>query len=151
MLHVLGGVAALGTGASVLALPKGTRVHRLLGRGYVASMALLLVTSLGIYELRDEPSVFHGVTILAAALVAAGWTFARRLRGRPAGEPLRWHLRAMQTSYLVLVVTLTAQFLDRLPLPSPALNAMVFLQLPIFLGPVLVVRSKRRHLARRRH
>lgn len=149
MIHVVGGVAALGTGAGVLALPKGTALHRALGRTYVAAMAVPLASSFGIYQLRGGPSAFHAVTIVASALVAAGWILARRMRRAPDPDTLRWHLRLMQMSYLVLVVTFVAQFFDRLPLPSPALNAIDFLQLPAITGFVLIVRSERRHLAGR--
>lgn len=106
-VHVAAGLVALLTGGVQVVLRKGSRRHRLVGRGYVAAMAVLLVSSFGIYELRDGPSVFHAVTVVAAALVAAGWLAARRM---PTAGALRWHLLLMQASYLVLILTFVAQF-----------------------------------------
>lgn len=148
LVHVLAGCAALLTGASVLLAAKGTRRHRVLGRSYVGSMAVLLATSLGIYETRAGPTLFHGVTVLAASLVLAGVVAIRRGRGPGrSSDPVRWHLRLMPLSYLVLLVTFVAQFFDRLPLRSPALNAILFLQVPLVLGVVLIVRADRRRAA----
>jgi hypothetical protein len=50
----------------------------------------------------------------------------------------------MQATLLVLIVTGTAQFFDRLPLPNDALNAIVFLQVPLIIGIMSIVRSSRK-------
>lgn len=146
-VHVVAGVAALITGAAQVGLRKGTRRHRLVGRLYVAAMVVLLVSSVGIYELRDGPSLFHAVTVLAGVLVAAGWWSARQLAAMHHTVWLRRHLWLISLSYLALVVTFTAQFFDRLPLPSPAANAIVFLQIPMIAGTAAIALAERR----RRH
>ncbi|MGB7235348.1 MAG: hypothetical protein WBD41_05120 [Rhodococcus sp. (in: high G+C Gram-positive bacteria)] len=56
----------------------------------------------------------------------------------------RRHAAAMQATLLVLIVTGTAQFFDRLPLPNDALNAIVFLQVPLIIGIMSIVRSSRK-------
>lgn len=141
-VHAVGAVLALVAGAVVLLLSKGTRAHRRWGWSYVASLVAMAVSSFGIYELRDGPSIFHLVSVLTLAVVTFG--LAQPLRRHRSDWMVR-HLLAMQVSYLMLVVTGIAQFFDRLPLPNDALNAIVFLQLPSIVGFVLIVRSSRRH------
>lgn len=112
----------------MLTLAKGTVRHRFLGRIYVAAMAVMLASSLAIQELRNGPSVFHVVTI-ATTIVLVAAVVAARLR-RPQGGWRSRHLRLARLSYLMLVLTFVAQFFDRLPLPSAALNAIVFSRSP---------------------
>lgn len=107
-------------------------------------MAVLLVSSVGIYELRGGPSLFHAVTVLAGVLVAAGWWSARQLAATDRLVWRRRHRWLISLSYLALVITFTAQFFDRLPLPSAAANAIVFLQLPLIAGIAAIVVTDRR-------
>lgn len=125
-LHVVAAVVALVAGAVVLLRRKGVRAHRYWGWGYTATLEVMAVTSFGVYELRDGPSVFHAVSVLTLVVLVVGIAEARRRR--PGWR--RRHAIFLPVSYLMLVVTGTAQLFDRLPLPSDALNAIVFLQLP---------------------
>lgn len=91
--------------------------------------------------------MFHIVTV-ATTIVLLAAVVAARLRRPQDGWRIR-HLRLAQLSYLMLVLTFVAQFFDRLPLPGAALNAIVFLQVPMILGFALIVRSERRYMKRR--
>lgn len=143
VLHVVAAVLALVCGAVVLGMRKGTQRHRRMGRAYVAAIVAMTITSFGIYQLRDGPSVFHGISILTLIVVAAG--LAQPLWRQEKKGWLAWHLAMMPLSYLMLVVTGVAQFFDRLPLPNEPLNAIVFLQLPLIVGFYFIVRTFRKH------
>lgn len=139
-LHVVAAVVALVVGAVVLLRRKGTHTHRLWGWAYTAALAVMALASFAVFELRDGPSIFHVVSVLTLVVLAVGVVVARRRR--PSWR--RRHAVFLPVSYLMLVVTGTAQFFDRLPLPNEALNAIVFLQVPSVLGFAAIIRSARR-------
>lgn len=149
LLHVVAVLSALVCGLVVLVVRKGTILHRRLGWLYIASTLVMALSSFGIYELRDGPSLFHGISV--AILVIVGSAVYQPLRRRRHSNWVFWHLVLMQISYVMLVVTGIAQFFDQLPFQSPALNAVVFLQLPLIAGIVLIslsARSRRTTAAR---
>ena len=141
--HVASGLLALLAGGGVVLTRKGTTRHRRVGWCYTAAMVALLGTSFGIRAVSGSFTIFHGVSTASTAVLLAGLSLPVSLRHRVA-DWTAWHLRLMLTSYLMLVVTMAAQFFDELPLPHPALNAIVFLQLPTVVGFVLIVRAARR-------
>ncbi|MCC3295597.1 hypothetical protein LJ756_13310 [Arthrobacter sp. zg-Y411] len=143
VLHVAVSVALL-AGASVLVLRKGTALHRRLGWLYAASASVMAFSSFGIYEIRDGPSLFHAISVVVLVLV--GFAVYQPLRRPRSSTWMSRHLVLMQTSYLMLVVTGIAQFFDQLPFESPAINAIVFLQLPLVMGIALISASARAHL-----
>ncbi len=132
-VHVASVVVALAVGAIILLATKGTTAHRRSGWLYVAAILATALSSVWIQELRDGPSVFHLVSGLVGVIVVAG-VFAVR------SGAVWLHALLMSTSVLLTVVTGLAQFFDRLPLPHPALNAIVFLQLPMVAGFVVIWR-----------
>jgi uncharacterized membrane protein len=141
--HVASGLFALLAGGLVVLTRKGTTQHRRLGWCYTAAMVALLATSFGIRAVSGSPTVFHGVSIASTAVLLAGLSVPVFLRDQVTNW-LAWHVRLMLTSYLMLVVTMAAQFFDVLPLPHPALNAIVFLQVPTLAGFVLIARAAHR-------
>ncbi len=140
-VHTFAAVSAAACGAVVLVATKGTLFHRWAGRMYVGALSVMVLCSLWIYEIRDGPSVFHGISLVVVALMGYG-TMQAKLRRRRDWP--RRHGAAMQTTLLLLIVTGTAQFFDELPLPHDALNAIIFLQLPLIVGFVAIVRGWRR-------
>lgn len=99
-IHSLACLVALAAGAFILVTPKGTRRHRIVGRAYLASMLLLNMTALGIYQL----GVFffpHILAIATLALIAAGWGAARMIRRHVAWKHV--HLSCMILSYYMLI------------------------------------------------
>lgn len=142
VLHTSAAVLSVLVGAVVLFARKGTGFHRACGRTYVVAILVMIVSSFFVTEIRDEWSLFHAVSILTAALVLFGWW--QPVFGRSRSGWVRRHMLSMQLSYLVLIVTGTAQFFDYLPLPNDALNAIVFLQMPLMVGIVAIVRRSRR-------
>lgn len=66
-LHLAAAVAALAVGGMVLAGPKGTSLHKALGRSWVVLMTAVALSSFWIFELRRGagPSWIH---------LLSGWT-----------------------------------------------------------------------------
>lgn len=142
VLHISAALLSVLLGAVILLAHKGTPRHRRWGRVYGVAVLVVVASSFFITDLRDGWSVFHAVSILTAALALFGWL--QPLVGRSRSGWVRRHMLSMQLSYLVLIVTGTAQFFDHLPLPNDALNAIVFLQLPLMVGIVAIIRRSRR-------
>lgn len=142
-VHVSAGLLAVLAGGFVVLARKGTRLHRRTGWIYAAAMAVMLASSFTLTSPNGALTGFHAISVASAVLLLAGLSLPALLRRRvPAWRV--WHLRLMLTSYLTLVMTMTGQFFDVLPLPHPALNAIVFLQLPAAVGFTLIVRASRR-------
>lgn len=69
--HTLVATLAMVFGTIVLVNPKGTKKHRQLGYGYVASMALMLISSFWMYNFGGL-SLFHGFSVVSTATLIAG-------------------------------------------------------------------------------
>jgi uncharacterized membrane protein len=111
MVHLLAVVVALLTGTLVVFNPKGTRGHRQLGRIYLGSMSIVLLTAFGIYSLFGRFGIVHwgALASLVALLIGAGAAWCRWL-----ASWLRWHYLGMGASvtglYAALVVESTYRF-----------------------------------------
>lgn len=112
VVHLLAVLVALATGTLVVYSPKGTRGHRHLGRAYVGSMAVGLLTAFGIYALFGRFGIIHWGAVVSTIALLTG-TGAVWSRPRPAGW-LRWHYIGMGASvtslYAALVVESTYRF-----------------------------------------
>jgi uncharacterized membrane protein len=69
--HLLTALTAMITGAIVLATPKGTKQHKMLGYAYVFAMLLVCGSAMGIYRLTGKFGIFH-VTAIVGFLTLAG-------------------------------------------------------------------------------
>ena len=69
--HTLVAVLAMVFGSIVLLNPKGTQKHRKLGYAYVLSMALMLISSFGMYNFGGL-SLFHAFSIVSTLTLVAG-------------------------------------------------------------------------------
>lgn len=75
LLHIVTVVPALGLGITQLSMRKGTFMHRLLGRIWVALMLVTAVSSFGIR--RDGFSLIHALSVFTIIAIAAGLLYAR--------------------------------------------------------------------------
>lgn len=107
------GMAALGLGLAVLLRPKGTRVHRRIGFGYVLSMVLLNATALMIYDLDGRFGPFHVGSIISLVTIGAGFTPVYFHRPRTAWMEL--HVMFMCWSYVGLLAAFVAEIAVRVP------------------------------------
>jgi len=80
-MHFAAAFAALALGALVLAMPKGTLLHRTMGTGYIAAMIILNIAALAIYRLTGHFEPFHALALLSLATIARG--VAPAVRRRP--------------------------------------------------------------------
>lgn len=120
--HTLTAVAALALGPAVFVRKKGTRLHKQLGYGYVASMLLLNATALMIYDLFDGFGIFHYAALVSLATLLMG--FIPVFRKRP-GNWIEWHYMGMTWSYVGLSAAALAETLTRLPMFWPQIVEVI--------------------------
>lgn len=70
--HFITALAAILTGAVVVLRPKGTKFHKWMGRVYFATMLVVNVSALSIYELFNGFGPFHVAAIISLASVLMG-------------------------------------------------------------------------------
>jgi uncharacterized membrane protein len=111
-VHTAFGLMALALGAAVFALRKGTPLHRALGYGFVASLLGLHGTAFMMYRAFGGLGLFHALSVVNLATLAAGLVPA--YRKKPAGRWLRAHYTWMGWTYAGLLAA-TAAEITRLP------------------------------------
>lgn len=110
-IHVVFGLLAIGLGAAVLLVSKGTSLHLRLGRLYAWSMFGLNGTAFLIYELFGGFGPFHATAVVNLATLIAGlWA----LRNRTPGWVQR-HAIFMCWSYVGLLAATAAEIASRIP------------------------------------
>ena len=98
--HVLAALSALGGGAAVLLLPKGTHAHRVIGTVYV--LALLLVNTAALSLHRESTfGVFHVLAVVSLVTIAVG--LSPLLFGKRSPTVIANHAYCMTWSYAGLV------------------------------------------------
>lgn len=107
ILHIVAAVLALLAGLAVFGRPKGSRVHRALGRTYVVLMVVVNASALVTFEETGEVGPFHVLAILSLATVVAGLgcLFARR----PVGAWRGIHAYLMTWSWVGLLAAGASQ------------------------------------------
>ncbi len=79
-VHLAAAVPALVLGGSILALRKGTRLHKALGRVWVVLVALAAMSSFAIFDIRQGagPSVIHLISVWTLFAVTCAIIYIRR-------------------------------------------------------------------------
>jgi uncharacterized membrane protein len=110
--HLMAALLAMLTGTYILFAPKGTPAHRLIGRTYVVSMVLLLVTAFRIYYLFGRFGIIHwgAVGSVVTLLVGVG---AIGLRAHLSSW-LQWHYLGMGASVTGLYAAFVVESTYRL-------------------------------------
>lgn len=106
-IHIIVALAAVALGAIQFARPKGTPPHRMLGRVWVAAMAILAFSGFFIHEIRvwGAWSPIHLLSAATLFLLALGVWFARKGK-------IERHKRMMAGIYIfALLVTGAFTFL----------------------------------------
>jgi uncharacterized membrane protein len=84
-LHVAAACVALGLGLVVLFRGKGGAWHLALGRLFLASMVIVNVPVLLLYEETGRPGPFHVLAVVSLLTTTLGWrSVRRRRRGKSA-------------------------------------------------------------------
>jgi hypothetical protein len=141
-VHVLGGLAAVITGAAAALARKGSPRHVRAGRWYYRAITVVFATAtiLAVMRWRQD---YHLFLIGAVAFAAATIGYQHRRRHRPGDGG---HIAGMGISYIAM---LTAFYVDNGPhLPLwDRLPALAFWLLPSAVGAPIIARA----LARARH
>ena len=69
--HVVAAFSALGAGAAVLLMPKGTQIHRVIGTVYVLALVVVNVAALSLHR-EDTFGVFHALGVVSLVTIAVG-------------------------------------------------------------------------------
>lgn len=115
--HAFGAIAAFAVGIVQFALPKGVRLHRVLGWVWVVIMAAVALASFDIHELRvwGSWSPIHLLSIVTLASLVLGVSYARR--GRVGGH------RVVMTLLFVGALVVAGGFTF---MPGRIMHAVVF-------------------------
>ncbi|PVZ66293.1 DUF2306 domain-containing protein [Pelagibaculum spongiae] len=97
LFHLCVAILAIITGAVVLSKPKGTAVHKLLGRCWVVLMTTTAITSFWIQQ-NNELSWIHILATLILATTSCAF-IAIRLK------KVQWHQRLMKSAYGLSLLT----------------------------------------------
>jgi uncharacterized membrane protein len=145
--HVAAALAALVFGALVLAMRKGTQLHRAMGMAYAAAMVALNLAALMIYRITGHFGPFHVLALLSLATLVSGVLAV--VRRRPGW--LSKHYQRMSFSYLGLLSAGTTQMLVNLPpLHGPMRGTMTGVASAVVFvaaGAIILPRLRRRALA----
>ena len=116
-VHAFAAMAAFALGVVQLTAPKGTLPHRTLGWIWVALMALVVISSFWIHQLRvvGPWSPIHLLSVFSAVMLVLGVWYARR-------HNVRGHKKAMTSIFFgALIVAGVFTFL-----PGRVMHAVVF-------------------------
>ena len=109
-LHLFTAIAALFTGALVLVLPKGTRLHKRIGYVFALALVLLNVSAAFMYNLTGSFNFLHVFIIISMASLIYGMVPAIR---RKSSTWLRHHISGMTGAALGVWAAGFAEFTVR--------------------------------------
>jgi uncharacterized membrane protein len=91
-VHAFAALSALALGIFQLAAPKGTTRHRITGWIWAGLMATIVVTSIGIHEMRTWGpwSPIHLLSVFTAVMLPLGIVHARRHRVKAHRASMIW-------------------------------------------------------------
>lgn len=137
-VHFVFAIAAIVVGAGLALLPKATRAHVWMGRGYATLMVGLNATAFMLYNLFGHFGPFHFAALVSLVTVVMGWIPVRRRR------PAKWiehHALWMSWSYVGLLAAAAAETLSRIP-DAPFWGMVVGASLAVVAIGALVIRSR---------
>jgi uncharacterized membrane protein len=113
MTHLLSGIIALIVGGLVIVLKKGTLLHKRTGYVYVFSMAVMLLSSFGIYRLFGKFGLFHYLSLLSTFSLLAG--MLPMLKKVRTPKDYETHFKRMYWSVAGLYAAFAAESFVRIP------------------------------------
>jgi len=112
VVHVAAALTAMVSGTKVIVSTKGTGPHRLIGRIYVLSMVVVLLTAFQIYYLFGRFGIIHWGAVVSVAALLIGLVPVALRSVLPTW--LRWHYIGMGASitglYAAFLVESTYRF-----------------------------------------
>lgn len=113
LVHFIIAMIAMVSGTMILVLPKGTPVHRRIGRIYGLSMLVVLGTSFTMYRLFGTWGIFHWTAVISGLTLLAG--MIPILLRRPAGQYRSLHFSFMYWSVMGVYAAFVSETLVRMP------------------------------------
>jgi uncharacterized membrane protein len=113
LMHLLASVAALVLGSIVLAMKKGTAIHKKIGYAYSMTMLVLLITAFMIYRLFDGWGIFHWSAVLSSVTLLGG--LMPMITKRHTRSFVVTHFSLMYWSVMGLYGAAVAEVLVRIP------------------------------------
>lgn len=154
-VHTILGLAALGTGAAIVVLPKGTRMHRWLGRSYAVAMVGLCLSAFAlpaqILPLVGDYGVFHAFALFGLGHLAVG--LAPILWHGNVRNWMQHHLYFMLWSFVGLLMATNSHVYPHVgaflvetlgmdPIWAMIGTGVVLWGVPVVVGTVLIERKK---------
>lgn len=99
--HTLLGFSSLIFGISVFVKPKGTRLHKCLGRLYLLSMLGLIISSFSLFEIFGTFGIFHFASLVSLWCISMG--FRAVTMRHQKDDWLNDHFSYMAWSYIGLL------------------------------------------------
>ncbi|WP_116127549.1 DUF2306 domain-containing protein [Lewinella sp. IMCC34183] len=145
LIHTTFSLTALLTGGYVFLNAKGTRSHVRVGKIYVLSMLILIITSMFIYDFFGGFGVFHIMALVSLVTMSMGMVYALFLRHRR--KWLAHHYMWMCFSYVGLVMAGGSHLFGVFPDWPSWLRMVLFWVLPYGLGSYLIYTNRKRILS----
>lgn len=111
-IHLVSAILALISGTTVLALHKGTTLHRKIGYVYAISMIIVNVTAFMIYRLFGGFGIFHIAAVISLATIVGGMV---PILLRKPDSWLSLHLSCMYWSVMGLYAAFVSEIFTRVP------------------------------------
>ncbi len=140
IIHTLFSVLALMSGALIFLTKKGTKQHKRTGYLYSISMALLLVTSFGLYSLWGSFGVYHALSIVSLLTLAIALYFP--LAGRRKKNWVEYHLLWMGYSYVGLIMAAGSHLFSIFPGWPNWFRIVLFWIFPYLIGTLLIFKNR---------
>ena len=136
-IHVIGVTNGLILGAVVILVPKLTKLHRVLGLGYLVSMVAVNVSALTIFRETGSVGPFHILAVVS--LVTLGLGYNEVVRKRKTKGWLERHGIYMAFSYVGLVAAGASQFASNYLPVAPLVGNLGASVLVFVIGGILTM------------
>jgi len=113
LVHLISGIISLMFGGLVIIMKKGTIIHKRVGYIYVFSMAILVISSFGIYRLFGKFGLFHYMSLVSTFSIIAGMLPMFKKVKSP--KDYETHFRRMYWSVVGLYAAFAAESFVRIP------------------------------------
>lgn len=113
LIHFIFSMLALLLGTAVLVMNKGTQKHKLIGKLYVYSMLVVLITAFMTYRLFGTWGIFHWTAVVSTLTILLG-LIPIRIK-RPAKNYVMLHFSFMYWSVIGVYGAFVSETLVRMP------------------------------------
>lgn len=113
LIHLIAAICSLITGTMILAIQKGTVLHKKTGYIYVLSMIITLGTAFMIYRLWGGWGIFHYAAVVSSITLLCGMIPV--ITKYPANSYLTLHFSFMYWSVMGLYGAFFAEMMTRIP------------------------------------